>query len=186
MGDIKTLFNGIVELRVGDITIFEVDAIVNPANTELILGGGVSGAIMKAGGNKIQQECEKFGNIGLGEVVVTNAGNLKAKYIFHAATLSLGTWATQNSVRKALHNSLETADKLQISSIAIPALGAGNGALPLSKVASIFYEELKKYLSKNQYFLKKIFLVLYDNYTYGSFVKTMEEMEKNGTRNEMG
>lgn len=178
----KALFNGKVELTIGDIISAEVDAIVNPSNTELILGGGVSGAIIKAGGSKIQEECEKFGNIGLGEVVVTSAGNLKVKHILHAATLSLGTWATQNSVKKALHNALEMADKLQLSSIAMPALGAGNGALPISKVVAIFYDELKKYFSKEQTILQKIFIVLYDKYTYDTFISTIEEMETNGTR----
>lgn len=179
----KKLFDGSVEVMIGDITTLEVDAIVNPANTELILGGGVSGAIRKAGGSKIQEECEKLGNIGLGEVAVTSGGNLKVRYILHAATLSLGTWATYNSVKKALHNSLEMAEQLKLSTIAIPALGAGIGGLPISKVASIFYEELKKYISTPSHSLKKIFIVLYDKDTYNTFINIMEGMEKGGTEN---
>ncbi len=184
--DKKVLFDGKVEVIVGDITTLEVDAIVNPANTELILGGGVSGAILKAGGSKIQEECDKLGHLGLGEVGVTSGGNLKARFILHAATLSLGTWATQNSVKKALHNALEEADKLKLQSIAVPALGAGIGALPISKVAAIFYEELKKYFSKERTFLQKILIVLYDKYIYDSFINTIEETEADGTRNQMG
>ncbi len=171
------LFGDRVEVTVGDITTFEVDAIVNPVNCELILGGGVSGAIIKAGGVQIQQECERFGNIGLGEVVVTSAGNLKAKYILHAATLSLGTWATSNSVKKALHNVLETSEKLKLKTIAIPALGGGIGALSISKIASIFYDELKQFFTRKEIFIEKIFIVLYDEYIYNVFINTMEETQ---------
>jgi len=78
-------------IRKGDITELNVDAIVNPANTELFLGRGVAGAIRQKGGGSIQYECNEIGQLGLGRVAVTKPGRLQAKYIFHAAVMHLGT-----------------------------------------------------------------------------------------------
>ena len=76
--------NSIIELTKGDITDLEVDAIVNAANSQLKLGGGVAGAIRRKGGPKIQEECDRIGYCPVGGAVITSAGNLKAKYVIHA------------------------------------------------------------------------------------------------------
>jgi O-acetyl-ADP-ribose deacetylase (regulator of RNase III) len=95
-----------LELKMGDITEMEVDAIVNAANNDLILGGGVAGAIRRKGGDAIQDECNKIGSVPLGEAAITTGGNLKAKHVIHAASMSLGSWTTRESLRNSVKNSL--------------------------------------------------------------------------------
>ena len=85
----------------GDITDMAVDAIVNAANNDLILGAGVAGAIRRKGGPRIEEECERLGPIAVGEAAVTTGGNLKALYVIHAASMTLGGKTTADSLRLA-------------------------------------------------------------------------------------
>lgn len=157
-----------IELKIGNIVEVEAEAIVNAANRELILGGGVAGAIRKAGGDSIQEECNRLGPIPLGESVVTSAGKLKAKYIIHAASMSLGTWTTTNSLTKAVKSSLRRAIELKVKTIAYPAIGTGAAAYPVHRCAkvmlSIFKEHLQKYSIP-----EKIYIILYDQKSYDTF-----------------
>ncbi len=97
-------------IKQGDITDMEVEAIVNAANTELVLGSGVAGAIRKKGGDTIQEECDNIGRIPLGQAVITGAGKLKSKYIIHAAGMHLGGRVTEESLRECTMNCLLRAD----------------------------------------------------------------------------
>ena len=99
-----------IELAVGDITDIEADAIVNAANNQLQLGGGVAGAVRRKGGPSIQEECDRIGPIPLGEAAVTGAGWLKAKYVIHAASMSLGQSTSEENLVASTKNSLLRAD----------------------------------------------------------------------------
>lgn len=158
-----------IVLRKGDITEIEADAIVNAANNDLILGGGVAGAILRKGGQSIQDECDKVGTIPLGEAAVTNAGNLKAKYIIHAASMELGSWTKQENLEKAIKNSLERAEEKQIKTIAFPAIGTGIAGFPLYKCAELTLNIISQHLKQTPTSIEKVFIVLFDERSLKTF-----------------
>lgn len=162
----------------GDITQSEVEAIVNAANTELWLGSGVAGAIAKAGGPEIQKACDKNGPVSLGEVAVTPAGNLKAKYIFHAASMDLDGPTTEESLYDAVKNSLLTAEELGIKSLAIPAIGTGVGGLDEESCAEITLLELTSRAPQISS-LEKVEVYLFDSETYEIFEKELKRLSSN-------
>jgi O-acetyl-ADP-ribose deacetylase (regulator of RNase III) len=125
----------------GDLTTQEVDAIVNAANNDLQLGGGVAGAIARAGGPEIQRECDRIGSIVVGDAAITGGGKLKARYVIHAASMHLGGRTTADALRKSTRRSLEIARDHQLRSIAFPAVGAGIARFPLDECARIMIEE---------------------------------------------
>ncbi len=141
----------------GDITKLEVDAIVNAANIHLFMGGGVAGAIKRAGGKEIEDEAVRQGPINIGSAVVTSAGKLKAKYVIHTPTMELDFKTDEKKVRLAMIAALRKAEELRISSIAFPALGTGVGGLPKDLAARVMVEELKKHIDLGSQ-LKKVIL----------------------------
>lgn len=142
--------------KTGDITTIEADAIVNPANTRLLMGGGVAGALKRAGGEEIEAQAIIRGPIKIGEAVSTGAGRLKAKNIIHAPTMDLDFKTDIEKVRSATRAALKEAERLKIKSIAIPALGAGVGGLPRDLVARAMIDEIRRYRFAH---LEKILLV---------------------------
>ncbi len=136
-----------IEIRQGDITSQpDVDAIVNAANTELILGSGVAGAIYRKGGRIIDEEGQRKGPLKLGEAAFTNAGNLPNKYVIHAAAMGYrpedakipkreGSLSSAAIIRGATLNSLRIADELGLTSVAFPALATGVAAFPVDECA---------------------------------------------------
>jgi len=135
-----------IHLHQGDITESDADAIVNAANTDLWLGTGVAGAIKKKGGPKIQQECESIGPIARGEAAVTTGGDLKAKYVIHAASMSFDEGTSDESLYDSVKNSLLRASELQIRSIAFPALGTGVSDYDPQRCAEIMLSEILRLL----------------------------------------
>ena len=125
----------------GDITELEVDAIVNAANTDLLLGAGVAGAIRTKGGPRIQEECDRIGPIRLGEAAVTTAGNLKAHYVIHAASMEMGEETTANNLRNSTRNSLLRAEEKGFKTIAFPAIGTGIAGFPMQDCANNMIRE---------------------------------------------
>ena len=119
-----------IELRQGDLTEADVDAIVNAANNELMLGGGVAGAIRVKGGPSIQQECDRIGTIALGEAAITGAGRLRARHVIHAASMRLGESTSEENLRAATRNSLKRANENSLRTIAFPAIGTGIAGFP--------------------------------------------------------
>src|ERR1700756_65278 len=105
-----------VTIRQGDLTEAHVDAIVNAANNDLKLGGGVAGAIRTKGGPSIQLECDRLGPVPLGEAAITTAGSLPARYVIHAASMRLGGRTTEPSLREATRNSLLRAKEKGVES----------------------------------------------------------------------
>jgi O-acetyl-ADP-ribose deacetylase (regulator of RNase III) len=135
-----------IVLRKGDLTEAQVDAIVNAANNDLILGGGVAGAIRAKGGPSIQAECDKLGPIPLGEAVLTGAGKLRARYIIHAASMQLGGRTSEAALRNSTRNSLKRAAEQRLKSIAFPAIGTGIAGFPIERCAVVMLEEIRDHL----------------------------------------
>ncbi len=141
-------FVGRIILIEGDITEQDVDAIVNAANSELILGAGVAGAIREKGGPTIQRECNEVGPVEVGSAALTGAGNLSARHVIHAAGMAApGGTADEESVRGALRASLALAAEHGFGSIAIPAVGTGVGGLALQRCAEVSLEEVRAHLA---------------------------------------
>jgi O-acetyl-ADP-ribose deacetylase len=135
-----------IVLRKGDLTEAQVDAIVNAANNDLILGGGVAGAIRAKGGPSIQAECDKLGPIPIGEAVLTGAGKLRARYVIHAASMQLGGRTSEAALRNSTRNSLKRAAEQRLKSIAFPAIGTGIAAFPIERCAVVMLEEIRDHL----------------------------------------
>lgn len=137
----------IVEVREADITKLEVDAIANAANTGLRHGGGVAGAIVRAGGRSIQEESDRKAPIGLGEAVETDAGDLPARWVIHSATMELGGPTSANIIRAATAATLAKAEELGARSLALVAFGTGVGGFSLDEAARIEVEEVRRHLA---------------------------------------
>ena len=159
---------GRIVLREGDITEQEVDAIVNAANSDLILGAGVAGAIRQKGGPSIQEECDRIGPIEVGGAAVTGAGNLPARFVIHAAGMPPGGVATEESVRSSMRRSLELAREKQCRTVAVPAIGAGIAGFPLQRCAEILLEEARAHLEAGGG-VEEIRFVLFGEPTYRVF-----------------
>ena len=153
----------------GDITTVDADAIVNSANNDLVMGGGVSGAIRRVAGQEVQDECHKIGTVPLGTAAVTTGGLLKAQWIIHAAVNPLGMWADAKSVRNAVKATLKKADEKKVKRLAFPALGTGAGALAVERCADILIEEVMKHCEPEQTSLEEVMFVLYDEKPFAIF-----------------
>jgi O-acetyl-ADP-ribose deacetylase (regulator of RNase III) len=127
----------LVEVVQADVTTLEVDAIANAANTELRHGGGVAGAISRAGGPEVQRESDEKAPIGLGEAVETTAGEMPARYVIHAATMVLGGPTSGEIIERATRSTLEVAERLGVGSLALVAFGTGVGGFPLDEAARL-------------------------------------------------
>jgi O-acetyl-ADP-ribose deacetylase len=126
----------------GDIVDQRVDAIVNAANNELVLGAGVAGAIRRRGGPAIQRECDAHGPVEVGEAAITGAGELPARYVIHAASMSLGERTTRASLRSSMDHVFRLAREHHVKTIAIPAVGTGIAGFPLDECAIVMAESL--------------------------------------------
>ena len=162
--------HSVVELIEGDITGLAVDAIVNPANAQLVLGGGVAGAIARKGGDSIQCQCNEIGGTFVGGAVITGGGNLKAKHVIHAVGPRHGEGDEENKLRSATRNSLKVADENKLSSIAFPAISTGIFGFPMDKCAEIMLSETVDYL-KADTSLEKVVFCLYDDEALRIFVQ---------------
>ena len=136
----------IVEVLDTDITKLEVDAIANAANTQLKHGGGVAGAIARAGGPSIQAESSLVAPIGLGQAVETSGGEMPCRWVIHAATMELGGPTSAEIIRNATAATLRKASELGARSLALVAFGTGVGGFPLDEAARIEVDEVSRYL----------------------------------------
>jgi O-acetyl-ADP-ribose deacetylase (regulator of RNase III) len=148
-----------IEVERADITKLEVDAIANAANTQLRHGGGVAGAISRAGGPAVQEESDRAAPIGLGEAVETTAGELPARWVIHAATMELGGPTSAEVIREATASTLTKADELGARSLALVAFGTGVGGFPLADAARIEVEEVRRHLDAGSGLLRIVFAV---------------------------
>ena len=159
---------GRIVLREGDITAHEVDAIVNAANNQLVLGTGVAGAIREKGGPGIQAECDAHGPVEVGDAAITGAGELPARFVIHAAGMPPGGSASEQSIRAALTRSLELADEKGCRSVAVPAIGAGIGGVPPQRCAEALLEVARAHLAGGTG-IEEIRFVLFGEPTYRVF-----------------
>ncbi len=150
-----------IVIQQGDLTEMSVDAIVNAANNDLQLGGGVAGAIRRKGGPAIQEECDRIGPIAIGEAAITTGGKLKARYVIHAASMQLGGRTTADSLRASTRNSLARAAEKGLKTIAFPAVGTGIAGFPMSECAEIMLDEVAKHL-KGKTSVESVYFVLFD------------------------
>jgi len=120
-----------------DVTRLEVDAIANAANTELRHGGGVAGAIARAGGPEVQRESDARAPIELGEAVETSAGHMPARWVIHAATMELGGPTSADIIERATRSTLAKAEELGARSLALVAFGTGVAGFPIDEAARI-------------------------------------------------
>ena len=163
-----------IQFSKGDITEMAVDAIVNAANNDLMLGAGVAGAIRRKGGAP-SGECDRIGPIALGDAAVTTGGNLKALYVVHAASMQLGGQTTAESLRLSVKNTLDRAEEKAFRSIAFPAIGTGIAGFPMEQCARIMISETLEHL-KARTSLERICFVLYDDAALKIFEETYREL----------
>ncbi len=160
------------EIRVvkGDITQLKVDAIVNAANNELEMGGGLAGAIRRKGGKAIEDEAVKRGPIAVGHAIETGAGTLPCRYVIHAATMAMDFKTDEHKIRSSCRSSLEVAERLKVSSIAFPALGCGVGGFPLPAAAKIMAQVIWRHLREQpSSSLREIVFCLFDDEALAAF-----------------
>jgi len=148
-----------IEVLDTDITTLDVDAIANAANTRLMHGGGVAGAISRAGGATIQDESDVKAPIGLGEAIETSAGAMPSRWVIHAATMELGGPTSADIIRRATAATLDKAEALGARSLALVAFGTGVGGFPLAEAAAIEVEEVRRHLGGDSALERVVFAV---------------------------
>ena len=166
--------NSTIKLLQGDITELDTDVIVNAANAQLILGGGVAGAIRKKGGPSIQEECNKIGGTFVGGAVITTGGNLKAKYIIHAVGPRMGEGNEEEKLKNATINSLNLMDENNLKTMAFPAISTGIFGFPINRCAEIMCKTVYNYLNEKSQIKEVIFCL----YTHSDFEIFEKELRK--------
>ncbi len=148
-----------IEVLDTDVTAMAVDAIANAANTRLLHGGGVAGAISRAGGPEVQRESHERAPIELGEAVETTAGSMPCRWVIHAATMELGGPTSAEIIRRATASTLRRAEQLGARSLALVAFGTGVGGFPVDEAARIEVEEVRKHLNEGSGIERIVFAV---------------------------
>jgi len=168
--------NGVtIALVQGDITELDCDAIVNAANSQLILGAGVAGAIRRKGGPSIQEECLRIGYCEVGQAVITGAGNLKARYVIHAVGPQMGEGNERGKLASAVRASLDLAEEHGLARIAFPAISTGVFGFPLEACADVMLRVLIDYTFEDLRSLKQVIVCLYDAHAYRVFEAAFRE-----------
>jgi len=170
--------NELIIIQQGDITEMDVDAIVNAANNDLILGAGVAGAIHRKGGESIQKECNEIGSIPVGYAAITGGGNLTARYVIHAASMGLGDVpTTAKSLRTSTAHSLRLAAERKLKTMAFPAVGTGVSGFPMQECAEIMLTEAAQHL-KGETSLDTVYFVLFDDRARNVFQRAWDKLQK--------
>jgi|SRR5215831_11252338 len=164
-----------IEIQQGDLTEMDVDAIVNAANNDLQLGGGVAGAIRRKGGPEIQRKCDAIGTIPVGGAAITCGGSLRARHVIHAASMQLGGQTTAHALRSSTAHALRIAAQNNLKTIAFPAVGTGIAGFPLKECADIMLREAARHL-EGPTSLQKIYFVLFDKEALSAFESAFAAM----------
>lgn len=174
-----TINRSILELTQGDITEQETDAIVNAANTSLLGGGGVDGAIHRAGGPKILEECKKLGGCPTGEARITTGGNLKAKYVIHTVgpVYRNGKQREVELLANAYRNSLVLAAKQALKSVSFPSISTGAYGYPFEEAASVALETVVDYLRTHPG-IELVRFVLFGEAAYQAYKNALRDVAK--------
>ena len=165
-----------VSIDRGDISLFEADAVVNAANTELVMGTGVAGALKKRGGVVIEEEAMRLGPVEVGEAVLTTAGNLPATHIIHAAVMGPDLKTDPAIIGSTTQAVLQLAVKHKLTSLAMPALGTGVGHVPPALSAEAMIGAVASHLKAGGSTLKRVLFVLYQDDAYRAFVDTLKKV----------
>ncbi|RCH55749.1 O-acetyl-ADP-ribose deacetylase [Mucilaginibacter hurinus] len=166
-----------IEVIQGDITKQHVDAIVNAANTSLLGGGGVDGAIHRAGGKAILEECRTIGHCETGEAVITTGGNLPARHVIHTVG---PVWSKSNAAKagellaSAYRNSLRVAVANRVQAVAFPNISTGAYRFPKEEAAKIAIREVKDFMTKDAS-IKLVIFVCFDDANYKLYQKTLQD-----------
>ncbi|MBE0409516.1 MAG: macro domain-containing protein [Anaerolineales bacterium] len=169
----------------GDITEEEVDAIVNAANANLLHGGGVAGVIVRKGGHEIQAESQAWvrehGPVSHAKPAYTNAGKLPCRYVIHAVGPVWGEGNESAKLTSAVIGSLELADHLQLTSIALPAISTGIYGFPIERAAEVIYNAIQSYFLENpESVVRRVRLTLYDQPVIEAFLDVWRAEKGNG------
>ncbi len=163
-----------VEIHKGDITKLKVDAIVNAANTTLLGGGGVDGAIHRAAGKELLAECRTLNGCKTGEAKITKGYNLSAKYVIHTVgpVWNGGNHNEDELLASCYRNTLKLADENGIKSIAFPAISTGIYRFPFERATKIAIDDVTKFLNYNDE-IKIVIFVAFDDRTYNSYQQVL-------------
>jgi O-acetyl-ADP-ribose deacetylase len=162
----------------GDLTLSNVDAIVNAANSDLKHGGGVAGAIVRKGGQIIQEESNSIGYVPVGNCALTNGGNLKAKYVIHAVGPRWGEGNEDQKLRNAIKNTLILASEKGFKSISMPAISSGIFGFPKERCAGIVIDEIISFIGNNEASLEEINICLMDGEIINYFDTELERLKE--------
>jgi len=160
----------------GDITDWEVDAIVNAANSTLAMGTGVAGSMKRKGGVIIEEEAMRQGPVEVGEAVLTTAGNLPATHVIHAAAMGPDLKTDASKISAATRSALQLADKRRITSLAFPALGTGVGGVPPAAAADAMVSTVLDHLRSGGSSLQRVIFVLYQDEAYKAFTDAVKRL----------
>ncbi|MGH7197618.1 MAG: O-acetyl-ADP-ribose deacetylase [Candidatus Omnitrophota bacterium] len=165
-----------IEVVQGDITRQKVDAIVNAANTTLLGGGGVDGAIHRAAGPKLLEECRNLGGCPTGQSKITNGYNLPAKWVIHTVgpVWKEGGHGEEELLASCYRNCLALAEKCFIRTIAFPSVSTGAYGFPVERASKIAVNEIAKFL-KGTRSIEKVLIVCFDKVTYACYEKAVRE-----------
>ena len=165
-----------ISIERGDITDWEVDAIINAANSTLSMGTGVAGTIKRKGGVIIEEEAMRQGPVEIGEAVLTTGGNLAATHVIHAAVMGPDLKADGEQIAATTRAVLALAAKHRITSLALPALGTGVGHVPPAVSANAMLNAVVSHLKGSPTGLKRVVFVLYQDDAYKAFTDTLKRL----------
>jgi O-acetyl-ADP-ribose deacetylase len=165
-----------VAVERGDITDWDVDAIVNAANSTLAMGTGVSAAIKRKGGVLIEEEAIRQGPVEVGDAVMTPGGNLAATHVIHAAAMGPDLKTDPETIARTTRAVLALADKHRLTSIALPALGTGVGHVPPAAAAEAMLNAVAAHLKAAKTTLKRVVFVLYQDEAFRAFTETLKRL----------
>jgi O-acetyl-ADP-ribose deacetylase (regulator of RNase III) len=165
--------SAIISVEQGDITEVRVDAVVNAANTHLWMGGGVAGALKRAGGDEIEREAVALGPIRIGEAIATTGGRLAARHVIHAATMAQDLATDAGAIRAATRSSLHLAETMGLGSLALPLLGTGVGGFSRDEAAALIVREVADHVRRGG-LPSRIILVGFDAPSAEAFARALE------------
>jgi len=166
----------VISIERGDITDFEADALVNAANSTLVMGAGVAGALKRKGGAIIEEEALRQGPIEVGEAVITTGGNLIATHVIHAAVMGPDLKTDAGIIATATKAVLALADKHRLGTVALPAFGTGVGHIAPPVSADAMLGAVVEHLKGGKSTLKRVRFVLYLDDAYKAFTETLKRL----------
>ena len=166
----------VVSIERGDITDWEVDAIINAANSTLVMGAGVASTIKRKGGVIIEEEAMQQGPVDVGEAVLTTGGNLAATHVIHAAVMGPDLKTDGDKILVTTKAVLSVADKHRLTSLAMPAFGTGVGHVPPAVSAEMMLNTVIGHLRAGNTSLRKVVFVLYQDEAYRAFTDTLKRL----------